>query len=132
LGKDLKVHFTLLEKSQLPLHLEEKFDFIYSFDVFPHLDIHTQYQYLCSIKKSLKVGGHAFISVADLTTPAGWSRFEKQSKYTVGGFYFICPEIVHKMVSQVGLHIVKQSSSGVNETNLYYNRDFLIVVQKRE
>jgi len=132
LGKNLKVDFVLLEKSELPAHLEGKFDFIYSFDVFPHLDIHTQYQYFRSIKKSLKVGGHAFISVADLTTPAGWSRFEKQSKYTVGGFYFICPEIVRKMVSQVGLHIVKQSSPGVDETNLYYNRDFLVVVQKRD
>jgi len=128
----LKVHFILLEKSELPPRLEGKFDFIYSFDVFPHLDIHTQYQYLCSIKKSLKIGGHAFISVADLTTPFGWSRFERQSKYTVGGFYFICPEIVRKMVSQVGLQILKESSPSVNETNLYYNRDFLFVVQKRD
>jgi hypothetical protein len=35
----------------------------------------------------LRPGGRAFLSFADLTTPLGWARFEKQSHHTAGGFY---------------------------------------------
>jgi hypothetical protein len=33
--------FVLLTQSSLPAKYKEHFDFIYSFDVMPHLDLHT-------------------------------------------------------------------------------------------
>ena len=33
--------FVLLSQSSLPAKYKEHFDFIYSFDVMPHLDLHT-------------------------------------------------------------------------------------------
>lgn len=63
------------------------FDFVYAFDVFVHMDLHTMFQYFKAIRKMLKDGGKAFVSTANLLTPDGWKRFENQSKYSVGGFY---------------------------------------------
>lgn len=31
------------------------------------------------------------VHVSGLGSAAGWERFERQSKYTVGGFYCTCP-----------------------------------------
>ena len=104
------------------------FDFVYSFDVFVHVDLHTMWKYFRYIRCMLKPDtGRAFVSTANLTSPGGWARFEKQKKFTVGGFYFVTPDIVRTLVRKSGLEIVKESvpSSG----NIYYNRDYLIVLK---
>lgn len=43
-----------------------KFDFVYSFDVFVHCDIHTFYQTLVNVRPVLKPGACFFVSVANL------------------------------------------------------------------
>lgn len=73
--------------SGFPSEVYGTFDFIYSFDVFVHLDLHTIWQYFQELYKLLKVNGQAFISTANVMSPLGWARFSKQQKYSVGGFY---------------------------------------------
>jgi hypothetical protein len=82
------------------------------------------------IKSVLKRGGKAFIHTANLTTPLGWNRFVQQNKYTVGGFYFLSPDIVHTLVDKTNeLKIIKSSQHSVTK-NMYYNRDYLILLEK--
>ena len=77
----------------------------------------------------MKEDGKAFVSTANLLTPLGWDRFQKQSKYTVGGFYFITPDIVQKCAEESNLRIVKTSKVDMDHENVYYNRDYLIVLE---
>ena len=53
------------------------FDFIYSFDVFVHVDIHTLFQTLLNVKKMMKKDTLIFISVANLCSDKGFDRFKK-------------------------------------------------------
>ena len=89
----------------------------------------------------LKQDGRAFVSTANLLSKEGFGRFSKQSKFTVGGFYFITPEIVMKLLVEAGLRIVKRSdgkdyNGGVWEEeisgNSYIDRDFLIIVERND
>ena len=101
--------------------------------MFPHCDVHTIFNYLSEIRKLLKKDGRAFLSTANLLTPGGWRRFSKQGKFTVGGFYFVTPEIVLKLVEEAGLRVVRRSDArpgGDTEGNTYYDRDFLFVVER--
>jgi len=124
------VEFALLEDSRLPDSCTARFDFIYSFDVFVHLDLHTIWSYFQQIANALKPGGKAFVSTASLTRPAGWERFTAQSRYTVGGFYFIGEDTVRLFASRVGLRLVKESPEGGDPSNIYINRDYLVVFEK--
>lgn len=109
------------------------------------------FRYLKEIKRCLKPEGKAFFSTSDITSPGGWERFEKQSSATVGGFcckclqmnistlilefndflYFdivISPDIVKHMIYKAGLEILVELPR--SESNVYYNRDFCVVVKK--
>eukprot|EP00743_Colponemidia_sp_Colp-15_P009231 GILK01010079.1.p1 GENE.GILK01010079.1~~GILK01010079.1.p1 ORF type:complete len:284 (-),score=41.78 GILK01010079.1:85-936(-) len=124
-----KLQFHLLTNSP---HFDERFkgtfDFVYSFDVFVHIDLHTIWQYFNTVFDLLKPGGRFFVSFADVTSPLGWQRFAKQSKYSVGGFYFLSPEIVRKLAQES--HFIIEKESVHSESNLYYNRDFLVVLRR--
>jgi 2-polyprenyl-3-methyl-5-hydroxy-6-metoxy-1,4-benzoquinol methylase len=63
------------------------YDFIYSFDVFVHVDIHTFYHTLLSLQKIVTPESHIFMSVANLCSENGWTRFSKQKVFKVAGFY---------------------------------------------
>ena len=130
-------------KIEYPTHLHSTFDFLYSFDCLVHVDLHTLYQTLHQIRILLKPGGKAFLSTANLLTPAGFRRFAAQTKYTVGGFYFLCPDIVTLLLKKAGLKVLKTSEvpegfkefsdeKGPAKGNLYYGRDFLVVVERME
>jgi len=86
----------------------------------------------------------AFLHVANLCAPLGWSRFSKQSRYTAGGFYFLSPDIVRQLAHQHGYRIIQQSTWAnayvpppsaaaagplALESNLYYQRDLLFVLE---
>jgi SAM-dependent methyltransferase len=73
-----------------PAKLAGECDVVYSFDVLVHVDLHVMYQVFRGCRRLLKPGGRAFFSTANLLTPAGWRRFERQSKYTAAGFYCEC------------------------------------------
>ncbi|CAM9507307.1 unnamed protein product [Discosporangium mesarthrocarpum] len=120
--------FVLLENPQLPARLGRSFDFVILFDVLVHVDLHTTNTYMREVARVLKPGGKAFVSTANLLSPGGWERFQMQSKYSVGGFYFICPAMVQKLVAEAGLKIVKEAP--FDPTNIYYYRDYLIILEK--
>lgn len=104
------------------------FDFVYAFDVFVHLDLHTQWSYIKEIARTLKATGHALIHSANLTTDRGWSKFAAQDQYDVTGFYFVTPEVMRTLVDRAGMSVVKQSIPGVD--NRYLDQDLLVVMQK--
>ncbi|TFJ87856.1 hypothetical protein NSK_001203 [Nannochloropsis salina CCMP1776] len=129
------------QRVEYPVSLHGRCDFVYCFDVLVHVDVHTLYHTLREIRRLLKPSGKAFLSTANILSPAGWRRFAAQDKYTVGGFYFVSPEIVHGMLAKVGFHVVKHSEipegfkelsdmHGLAKGNLYYGRDHLVVVEK--
>ncbi|CAE7195482.1 unnamed protein product [Symbiodinium sp. CCMP2592] len=65
-----------------PEEYHTSFDFVYSFDVFVHMDLHQMRQTLHCIRAILRPGGFCFISFANLLAPDGWQRFAKQQKYS--------------------------------------------------
>jgi SAM-dependent methyltransferase len=103
-------------------------DFIYSFDVFVHLDVHTMWKYMQQIGLALRPGGKAFLHTTNLTTTGGWNRFSAQEKFTLEGHYFVTPELVRTLASHAGLQVETEA----NETpdNFYKARDYLVLLRK--
>jgi cyclopropane fatty-acyl-phospholipid synthase-like methyltransferase len=54
---------------RLPAVLRGALDFVVAFDVFVHLDLHTQWWYWQELRDVLVPGGHAFVSTANLLAP---------------------------------------------------------------
>ena len=122
------MRFILLHNPELPDTLIERCDFIYSFDVFVHLDLHTMWKYFVQIHRALKGGGHAFIHTTNLKAPGGWERFSSQDEFSVGGHYPISPEIIEILAEHSGLSITRTSTP--DPSNFYLNRDYLVIVEK--
>ena len=123
-----QVRFLLLERPEFPADFSERFDLIYSFDVFVHLDLHTIWKYFQEIRRVLKKGGKAFLHTTNLKAPGGWERFTSQSEYMVEGHYFISPETIGILAGHAGFRIIKTST--VDPSNFYLNRDYLFVMEK--
>ncbi len=123
-----RVSYVLLEQPKFPDKFVGKFDFVYSFDVFVHLDLHSMWRYFNEIKIILKERGKAFIHTSNLKAPDGWKRFSSQKAYTVEGHYFVSPEIIDILVQLSNLRIIK--TSAIDTTNFYLNRDYLVVLEK--
>lgn len=121
------VEFVLLSEPGLPRAFGARFDFVYAFDVFVHLDLHSLWKYFQEIQRILKPGGKAFLHTTNLKAPAGWRRFAAQERYSVEGHYFISPEIVGILASHAGLQIIKQGEE--RSSNFYLERDGLFIVQ---
>ena len=122
------VRYTLLHEPCLPDKFSGRFDFVYSFDVFVHLDLHTMGSYFKGINMMLKHGGRAFVHTTNLNAPGGWDRFCNQSAYSIEGHYFISPETVDILARRSNLRIIKTST--VDQSNFYFNRDYLVVLEK--
>ena len=75
---------------EYPETARRAFDFVYCFDVMVHMDAHAMYRCLKRIEALLAdtPDARAFISTSNLNAPDGFARFEKQTKYSVGGFFF--------------------------------------------
>ena len=110
------------------------FDFVVAFDLLVHMDLHTMFLTLENIRALLKKDGRAFVSTANVMTSLGWERFSAQKKGSVGGFCWVSPEIVLKLVEEAGLKVVKRSDEEAGGAckggNMYTERDFLIVVER--
>jgi SAM-dependent methyltransferase len=132
LNGNTNASYVLLKKPVLPSELQGQLDFIYAFDVFVHLDLHTLWKYFQQIAAVLKRGGKAFVHTANLRAPDGWKRFMNQNEYSVLGHYFICPEIVEILAHRSGLKIIQTSPATLDddETNHYFKRDFLAILEK--
>merc|ERR1712194_901281 len=93
-----------------------------------HMDIHQIFKTLCSARAILRPGGSIFLSFANLLAPDGWRRFARQRQYTVGGFFFISPDIARCLLERVGLEVCKFSSP--QGGNTYLNRDLLVLARR--
>jgi SAM-dependent methyltransferase len=122
------VEYVLLDGASLPRQLGDTFDFLYSFDVFVHLDLHTIWKYVQEIERTLRRGGHAFLHTANLTAPGGWNNFAAQVGYRPETHYFISPDIMRTLVDHTDLRIVKESEPDAG--NFYLNRDYMAVLRK--
>ncbi len=120
--------FHFLADPALPDELAGRMDFVYSFDVFVHLDLHVQWRYFQEIERVLRPGGKAFVHTANLTTDEGWRRFARQEQYRVEGFYFVVPEVVRTLAERAGLLVVVEGSPTTG--NFYYERDHLVLLEK--
>jgi SAM-dependent methyltransferase len=125
LARHANVNYVLLQEPQLSSIPPKFFDFIYSFDVFVHLDLHVMWKYFQEIARTLKPDGTAFIHVANLTTPLGWKRFESQQTFCPEGFYFISPDIVAILAQHAGLRILPQLRLSAQNS---YNRDYMAML----
>jgi len=108
---------------------ESEFDFVVVFDVLVHMDLHSSWHTLQQVRRMLKPGGRAFLSVASIETPLGWDRFAKQSHFSVGGFYFMGKQNLAAMLERAGLKAVVWSSPSDDTDNIYVNRDVLVLVE---
>ena len=126
-GSD-NVEYVLLRKPVFPREFAGAFDFVYSFDVFVHLDLHGMWRYFQEVARVLRCGGRAFIHTSNLAAPDGWARFASQEEYSVLGHYFVSPEIVQILSARSGFAIIKQSVP--DPSNIYLNRDLLVVLKK--
>ena len=122
------ISFGLLERPELPAEATASFDFVYSFDVFVHLDVHTMWKYFREFHRVLKPSGHVFVHTTNLRAPGGWDRFSRQERFSVEGHYFVTPDVVALLAERAGLTTVKTSS--VDPDNFYFNRDHLVVMRK--
>lgn len=126
LGVQPKLHH--LPQPKLPDDLEGSFDLLYSFDVFVHLDLHVQWQYVQEMARVLKPGGKGFIHTSNLTSQAGWERFAAQGGYRVEGFYFMTPQAMRTLFERAGLRILQEKGDVAG--NFYYERDQLLLVER--
>ena len=98
--------------------------------------LHTLRDYLVQLAFLLRPGGRAFFSTANMLSNSGWERFAAQRKFSVAGFAFVCPDMVRKLVANAGLVIVEEGRPGVPpghpDHNVYYDRDYLVVVERPE
>jgi len=122
------VRYILVDTPRFADEFVGKFDFVYSFDVFVHLDLHTMWKYFGEFGRILKQGGKAFIHTTNLNAPGGFERFSGQEAYSAVDHYFVSPEIVDILAQHSDLRIIK--SSTIDPTNFYLNRDYLVVLEK--
>ncbi len=122
------VSYGLLRRAQLPSELADSLDFVYSFDVLVHVDLHTTWQYIREMHRVLRPGGKAFVHTATLTAPGGWERFAAQDAFSMRGHYFLTPETVRTLAERAGLRVAKESSP--DPGNFYLNRDYLAVLER--
>ena len=127
LGNDPKASFVFLDEPRFDATFAHAFDFVYSFDVFVHIDLHTMWKYIRTIPELLRPGGRAFLHTTNLTAPDGWAYFASQDKYAVLNHYFVVPQLIDVLLEHAGLRIVQRSSP--DASNYYYNRDDLFVVE---
>ena len=129
LSEHSNVTLARLDDARLPAQLSGTLDFIYCFDVFLHLDLHTMWRYVQEMARALRPGGRALIHALDLTAPEGWEEFSKQKSHSVEYGWFVSPDIVRTLVTQAGLTLAKESER--DPTNVYLNRDYLVIAEKR-
>ena len=128
LGDGDNVRLVRLENAALPSGLDGRFGFVYSFDVFVHLDLHIQYRYLRQAHELLVPGGRAFVHTANLRAPRGWERFASQPAPSIRGFFFVTSETVDLLAERAGFEIERRSE--VDESNFYYGRDYAVLLRK--
>lgn len=127
LNNTKNIYFNLLDKKTLLENIKTKFDFVYSFDVFVHMDLHAIFKYFRQIRQILNTNGKVFLHTSNLKTVNGWEKFNSQEYYSPEDFYFISPEIIEILANKAGFKIIKTSSEA--NSNPYFSRDYLFVME---
>ena len=122
------VAFTLLAEPRFDAALHGSFDFVYAFDAFVHVDLHTMWRYFQQFALVLKPGGRGYVSTGNLMTERGFERFASQAEATQIGFYFMTPDMVRRLLAKAGLAVVRESPEVPG--NLLLERDFLVVFER--
>ena len=122
------VAFTLLAEPRFDAALHGTFDFVYAFDAFVHVDLHTMWRYFQQFALVLKPGGRGYVSTGNLMTERGFERFASQAEATQIGFYFMTPDMVRRLLAKAGLAVVRESPEVPG--NLLLERDFLVVFER--
>jgi SAM-dependent methyltransferase len=122
------VRYLKLKRLECPAELRGRLDFVYTFDVLVHLDLHAVWRSFLAMHDLLAPGGRALVHVASLATPLGWEKFARQRGFSVSGFYFLCPELVDILAAQAGFTTVEESAP--DPGNEYLSRDYLVVLEK--
>ena len=120
------------------------FDVVYCFDVMVHMDLHAAFACLKRLRALLRESprARAFVSTANLLSPNGWARFQKQSRASVGGFVFMSPETARKLFHEAGFDVLRERGAGTaaapapspgegDDRNVYYDRDYLALLKPR-
>jgi ubiquinone/menaquinone biosynthesis C-methylase UbiE len=97
---------------------DRMFDFVFSFDVFVHIDLEDMYCYFREVKRVLKDGGCFAVHVADLMSEIGWRQFVKEVDQNRGNQKLFCRlrylsfEIVKRLATELEYKIVKTNYRG--------------------
>jgi len=124
-------HATFVKVDGFDLHQFEKdfFGFVFSFDVFVHLDIEDIFCYLREIWRILKPAGISVIHLANLLSAGGWQKFVLEAEFNraefkqPGRFGFITPQIAEKFLLELGFELMAIDTE-INK------RDFMVVFRK--
>lgn len=97
----------------------------HAFDVFVHLDPHTQWRYLLLLDDVLKSARSRLVHTTNLRAPCGWDRFPQTATVRdVRGHYFVIPELVDLLAERAGFAVAQRSEP--KDDNFYYARDYLV------
>lgn len=105
-------------------------DFVFSFDVFVHLEPRLIYWYLRQIEALLKPGGTGIIHYSNIVTRLGWRRFESeleenlQQRSYFGAFGVMCPQLMVTFLEALQLEVISADVSTIP-------RDSIAVFRKR-
>ena len=125
--------------ASFPTHYHHSFHTVYLFDVLVHCTPHTIYSHLLALHCLLlpHPSSRLLLHYADLTTPLGWERFERQREERAGGFCFVGREQMRVMWDKAGWEVVEESECSSEEEweekgSVYELRDRLCVLRERD
>ena len=125
--------------ASFPSHCHRSSHTVYLFDVLVHCTPQTIYAYLLALHCLLlpAASSRVLLHYADLCTPLGWERFERQREERAGGFCFVGREQMRHMCDRAGWEVVDESDSSVDteweeKGNVYEQRDRLCVLRERD
>lgn len=120
-----------------PPHYHQSFHTLYLFDVLVHCTPHTIYAYLLTLHCLLlpSASSRLLVHYADMCTPLGWERFERQREERAGGFCFVGREQMRRMCEKAGWELVDESECAgevdwQEKGNVYEQRDRLCVLRE--
>ena len=126
--------------ASFPVRYHHSFHTVYLFDVLVHTTAHTIYSYLLTLHTLLvpHTASRLLVHYADLATPLGWERFERQKEERAGGFCWVGREQMRAMCDRAGWEVVEESEcnvagegqAGAETSNVYEQRDRLCVLRE--
>lgn len=123
------VSYDVLNGYDLHQFPETSFDFVFSYDVFVHIDMEDVYSYLQEIRRVLKESGKGLLHFANLLSPDGWKKFVSELPSNKGGnksfdrFRFLTWEIVERFLASLNFKILSSKAGSW--------RDILVVFEKQ-